>query len=574
MRDESKRWPVVILVAIVAATTACGTAGPAVGPQAETTGGGSATPSTLVLLPPNELASLNPLPLFRQGGSTQDQFRLFNAGLTLLDGNGNSRPYLAEALPELGTGSWTVSADGKMETLFRLRADAIWHDGVPLRSSDFVFAWRLISDRSLGISGLPPQGTIADIVAPDDLTVRIRWSGPFPDAAKLDGWGRGLMLVPLPEHVLSGPSEQGLDTLRNNSFWTVDYVGAGPFKLDRWQQGAFIEGRAFAGHVLGRPKIERIKLLFVPDSNGALANLLAGEAHGSIDAFLHFPEGLVLRDRWAAEGVGQVALLPSTLHWVQIQHRPEYANPRAVTDLRVRQALAHAMNKSGMNDELYGSLAMPADTFIMPTMSYFSIVERAITRYPYDPRRSEQLMNEAGFARDREGVYTDGTNRLNFEYLSSDSSDIVGERTVMSSGWRQAGFPVEEGLTPRGNLEAAATFRSMSSGAGFAGLEGGMSRFTSGTISSAQTRWVGENVGGWSNPDYDRAVLGVQTTLDRDQRYRHLAEAARAMSEDLGVIFMQYSPIVYALSSKVRGGTVDVRWGTNFVWNVYEWEMS
>lgn len=55
--------------------------------------------------------------------------RLFNASLSLIDNDGRSRPYLAEALPQLNTATWRVSPDGRMETTYRLRDRGA---GVPL----------------------------------------------------------------------------------------------------------------------------------------------------------------------------------------------------------------------------------------------------------------------------------------------------------------------------------------------------------------------------------------------------------------------------------------------------------
>src|SRR5438094_4205357 len=58
--------------------------------------------------------------------------KMFNADLALLDDQGNPRPYLAEALPQLDTDTWKVFPDGTMETTYRLKADLVWHDGKPL----------------------------------------------------------------------------------------------------------------------------------------------------------------------------------------------------------------------------------------------------------------------------------------------------------------------------------------------------------------------------------------------------------------------------------------------------------
>src|SRR5206468_9947407 len=56
---------------------------------------------------------------------------LFNAGLSELDLHDAPHPYLAQDLPRLGTDSWQVLADGRMETIYRLRPGLVWHDGAP-----------------------------------------------------------------------------------------------------------------------------------------------------------------------------------------------------------------------------------------------------------------------------------------------------------------------------------------------------------------------------------------------------------------------------------------------------------
>ncbi|MBM2812592.1 MAG: hypothetical protein HW416_3351 [Chloroflexi bacterium] len=574
VRNQSRHLLVIGPVALFSVLAACAQAGPTPSPgDAERlTDRAASARTTMVLLAPIETSTLSRLQLF-PGGGTAELLVLFNAGLTMADADGGNRPYLAEQIPQLNTESWTLGPDGKMETVFRLRANATWHDGTPLRASDFVFTWQVVSSPDLGLAGVPPQRLMEEVSALDDRTLRIRWSQPNPDVGRLDAGSRGLMFPPLPRHLLEAAYQQGPDALRNHPFWTVDYVGVGPYRLDRWESGAFVEARAFEGHVLGRPKIERIKVLFVPDSSAVLAHLLAGEAHSPIDTALDLAQGLVLRDRWGDQGPGRVVFQAGTLRWTDVQHRPEYANPGAVLDVRVRRALALAIDKPAMNEGLFASMGEPSHGFVRPTKPYFPAIEAAITRYPFDLRRSEQLMNEAGFTKDRDGSYTQpGGGPMSFELITNQGAESERERSILAAGWRQAGFQIEEGVRRRGtDAEARSTYPSMSITAGFSGIDT-VTRFTSATIPRAANRWTGENTGGWSNADYDRAAAAVQSALDRDVRIQHLAETARAMSEDLGAIVLHYSPKVYAFPTNLSG--VKMPDPDEYVtWNIFEWEL-
>ena len=83
--------------------------------------------------------------------------RVFNAELDQVDNEDRAVPYLAEALPQLNTDTWKVSADGKMETTYQLKPNLTWHDGQPLTADDFAFALKVYKTPELGVGGEPHQ---------------------------------------------------------------------------------------------------------------------------------------------------------------------------------------------------------------------------------------------------------------------------------------------------------------------------------------------------------------------------------------------------------------------------------
>jgi peptide/nickel transport system substrate-binding protein len=268
---------------------------------------------------------------------------------------------------------------------------------------------------------------------------------------------------------------------------------------------------------------------------------------------------------------------PELPRFVQVQHRAEYANPAAVRDVRVRRALAHAIDRPAINEALFDGKGITSDSLIFPTVPYVAEVERAITRYPLDRRRSEQLMNEAGFSKDASGSFADRPGaRLNFEVRNIQSSQNDAERSIIADGWRRAGFEVEEDVfTPVQTRDghALGTFRALSITSAAAAREGlTLENLNSASISRPDTRWIGQNRGGWSNPAYDRAVDGFLSSLDPKEQSRSLIEAVKALTEDLGVIPLHFNPRAVAYATGVVG--VNVRTGTvDPSWNIYEWEL-
>src|SRR5438093_214121 len=224
------------------------------GPRASQGPVGGTQPSTpgrtLVLAHRYEPASLAPKVLGSNGPLTTS--RLFNAALTVIDDNGTGRPYLAETVPQLNTDSWRVFPDGRMETTYVLRSGLTWQDGAPLTAADFAFALRVYKDPSLVVFVSTPQDAIDGVLTPDPRTITIQWKAPNAGAAALSFED----FDPLPAHLFEAPFTDYLEgrtsreAFMSDPLWAVGYVGAGPYKLERWDPGTQMEGSAFAGHAL------------------------------------------------------------------------------------------------------------------------------------------------------------------------------------------------------------------------------------------------------------------------------------------------------------------------------------
>jgi len=254
-----------------------------------------------------EPATMAPRGLGSAAVATKASGRLFNAALDLIDDRNLPRPYLAEALPELNTDPWRVYPDGRMETTYRLKPNVTWHDGTALSAEDFMLAWRVYSQPELGNAAAPPVSLMEDVSAPDARTLVIRWRRAYPQAGVLQATGKLTDFPPLPRHVLQAPFDEAQwEAFAAHPFWTREYLGLGPYRLERWDPGASIEGAAFANHVGGRPKIDRIRIIFTPDSNTALANMLSGNIQIAVDNAIFFQQALTAKQEWAPNAGGNI----------------------------------------------------------------------------------------------------------------------------------------------------------------------------------------------------------------------------------------------------------------------------
>ena len=494
--------------------------------------------------------------------------RLFNATLSILDERGTAQPYLAETLPRLNTDSWRLFPDGRMETTFRLKPNVIWQDGTPLSAEDFVFAREVYASPQVGISNASPQNLIAEVTAPDARTLVIHWSRSYPAAGTL----AEADFPPLPRAILEAQFHQDPAALVKHSYFTLDYVGLGPYRVTQWLPGAHIEAVAFDAHILGKPKIDRIRVMFISDTNTALASVLADEVQFATDSVIRFEQGLTLRREWAASRAGTVLVKTGSYRGAWFQLRPEVASPAAVLDLRVRRALAHAISRPDVNDALFeGQGIMTELPFISPAAAYIAEVDRASVKYPFDLRASEQLMGEAGFRKGPDGTYAGVT----FEIRTLSDTQREKEMAVLADGWRKAGFPFTESTlrsTQAADNEARATFPSLFTYSTSSG-EYSLTGFVSTAIGSADNRWIGTNRGGWVNRDFDRVAASFADAIEPNERVRHVAEMARIMTEDLPNIPLLFDSATDAHVAAVRGPRVGVP-DSLISWDIQDWTMD
>src|SRR5207244_306686 len=145
----------------------------------------------------------------------------------------------------------------------------------------------------IGLATQPPFNAIENAEAPDSRTIIIHWKRAYPDAAHMTGRDRNFPA--LPRHLLQARfTSEPVDAFLALPYWSREFLGLGPYRVVSWEPGAFLEATAFDGHATGRPKIDRLKLLFISDAGTALANMLSGEMLLAAATTLRIPDSLVL----------------------------------------------------------------------------------------------------------------------------------------------------------------------------------------------------------------------------------------------------------------------------------------
>ncbi|MPZ15075.1 MAG: hypothetical protein GEU73_11735 [Chloroflexi bacterium] len=556
------------LVFVVAACMGPPAPGGQQGAQAVT--GQTTTPQrTLVVAVRGEPPSIADLPIASFSGLLDRPKALFNAELDFKDEREIPHPYLAEALPQLNTDTWTVSPDGRMQTTYHLKPNLTWHDGTPLTSSDFMFAHQLYSNPDFGQSGTPPISEVESVTAPDSQTIVIHWKGLYADAAVLED-----RFPPLPKHILEEPSRTlDVEALAALPYWSTEYVGLGPYRVSNWPSGTFIEGQSFDGYVFGKPKIDQIKVEFIPDAQTALANVQAGTVHYVSDYVLTVSDGQVLEQQWAQDKGGEVLYSPSTIRYTSFQLRPEYVETPALLDVRVRRAVAHAIDAKTAVEVLTGGKGVSTDTLTPPRVDYYAQIEGAIQKHPYDPNQAQQLMEEAGYKKGSDGFFV-GADNQHLQFSVSSTSGVRNETVAATyaDNLKRSGFDVSQSVVSLAQLRLPES-SAVVPGLQIRGGNNSYRNYTGGAIPRPENHWQGANYCGWNSPDYDQAFQGWLTTLAQSDRIKQIAVMERVISDQVPIIphFFdpQVDPRVAALQGPVARQTPNS--GGPFLY-AYKWE--
>lgn len=279
-------------------------------------------------------------------------------GLTRFGPDGEILPWLAS--------SWDVEEDGRVY-VFHLVPGVTFHDGAEFDASDVVFSL----DRARGPDSVNAQKAlfegIESVEAVDPQTVRITLDAPDGGLPFKLAWGDAAMVDPA-----------SADTNATHP------IGTGPFRFDEWRQGDRVVISAYDGYWGEKPALREATFRFIGDPTAGYAAMMSGD----LDAFPQYP---------APETLAQLAadprfqILIGTTEGETILALNNTQPP--LDDVRVREALAHAVDRQAVIDGAMFGYGTPIGTHFAPHHpDYVDLTGLSA----FDPEKSKALLAEAG----------------------------------------------------------------------------------------------------------------------------------------------------------------------------------
>jgi peptide/nickel transport system substrate-binding protein len=462
-------------------------------------------------------------------------------GLTKYKGN------TTEVVPALAE-KWTVSPDGTVWT-FTLRKDVKFHDGTPFDASAVVWnfeRWRFSTHPQhenaikagktfeyyeAQFGGFDDKSLISKVEAVNPTTARITLKSP-----------QGPFLANLAMFVFDIVSPKAAE--KYGLALSKNPVGTGPFRFVEWKvnQEVILEANKDYWDKANAPQVQRVIVRNIKDNSQRLAALKAGEIHGMEG--LNPDDVKVVR----ADPNLQVLLRPTnTTGYVAFNYKV-----KEFKDGRVRQAIAHAINKKAIVDALYGGLGLVANQFQPPSLWGYN---KDLKDYDYNPQRARDLLKDAGFGSGlKEITWEDGKREpLQFWYMPVSRPYYPNPKEIseaIAADLAKVGITVQLQTT-----DWAVYLDKRKNGQlplymlGWTGDNGDPDNFVCYFFCSPGT----SREGFYSSPALTEVLLEAQKQTVQDKRAALYRKAEQMIHDDVARIFVANNQPPLGFSKKVKG---------------------
>ncbi|WP_286936449.1 ABC transporter substrate-binding protein [Achromobacter sp. UBA4530] len=437
--------------------------------------------------------------------------------------------------------AWTADPDGRTIT-FKLREGVTWHDGKPFTSADVQYNALELWKKHLNF-GTALQLYLEAVDTPDAHTAVFRYSRPMP----LDLLLRALadLGYVVPRHLY-----EGTNVLENPA--NTAPVGTGPFKFVQYQRGQFIIAERNPNYWRkGEPYLDRVVWRIITDKSAATAALETGQLQ--LSAYSQ----LTLADLDRLKQNPQFEVRSKGLEANVFNNTLEFNFRRKeLADVRVRRAIVHAIDIEFFIENFLYGLGKPA-TGPIPSSSEAFFPAGSKPPYPFDVKRAEALLDEAGYKRGAGGVrfalklvpIQNGEDVPLLATFIQQSLEAVGIKVeivqydiagALSSVYKEHNFDIATGWHQYRGDPAVSTTVWYRSG------------------SPAGAPWT--NQYGWQSDKVDKLIDDAASEIDAARRRALYAEWVQAVNDELPIWMATERQFYSVASRKLQNGHNNARW--------------
>ncbi len=404
--------------------------------------------------------------------------------------------------------SWEGSEDGKTYT-YTLRDGLQWSDGEPLTADDVAFTINRSREEDWQNYTAYTQNLTAKVI--DERTVEVTSSVPDP---KLPGLGDTYIL---PEHIWGKLSAEEI-----TKYPGEDGVGSGPFTLDEFKRGQYVRMTANPNFWEGERPIDEVVFRIFNNPDAMVAALEKGE----IDAAHNVPSQAFER-LGTTEDIVAVQGNQGGFDEIAINGGSGLKKPHpALLDRDVRVAIAHAIDKQTLVDQVYLGIGSVIET-LSPSPDPVWLPEIPDSeQFVFDLEKSNQILDDAGYEdTDSDGVreMPGGGEPLRFTYYVRSNSEVAPPVAEFVSGWlKDIGIEIEQKFVDTDQLGPIIGKGEYDmfhwSWTPYVDPDPQISYFRCDQLATADDPTLYNNDANWCDPAYDKLYKQQNVELDREKR--------------------------------------------------------
>ncbi|NLT24351.1 MAG: peptide-binding protein [Syntrophorhabdus sp.] len=425
--------------------------------------------------------------------------------------------------------SWEISKDN-LSITFKLKKGVKWQDGKPFSAHDVMYTYKMTVDPRTPTPYSGDFKLVRKAEVLDDHTFRVTYDKPFAPA--LISWSASI----LPRHLLEG-KDIAMSPLKRKP------VGTGPFVFTEWVPGDRVILTANPDYFEGRPYIGRYMMKIIPDT----ATMFLELKNNSIDLMGLTPLQYVKQTDYPAfkREFNRFKYLAFAYTYIGYNLRHDFFRDR-----RVRQALAHAINKQEIIDGILLGQGMDATGPFKPDMWAY---DGNVKRYEYSPEKALALLGDAGFRRDADGVLRKNGRSFEFTILVNQgnvvriqSAELI-QRRLSAIGITMK-IRVLEWATLINDFIDKRSFEAVLLGWTIPNDPDLFDIFHSSKQGPKELNFIG-----FENKEVDDLLVKARHTLDRGERKKYLDRLQEVLAEEqpYTFLFVPYSTV--ALHKRFKG---------------------
>jgi peptide/nickel transport system substrate-binding protein len=360
--------------------------------------------------------------------------------LLTVSADGVFTPVLAAEVPSMANGG--LAADGKTVT-YKLRPDVKWADGQPFTADDVAFTFQYVSNRDTAAVTAGSYASLESVEAVDPLTVRLTFKQPT------GGWFvpfLGYNGTVLPKHVLSNY----VGTTARDAPFNLKAFGTGPYLIQDFKPGDVLTLIPNPNYrEPNKPGFSQVSIKGGGDATSAGRAVLQT---GEYDYAWNLQVEAQVLDQLLQGGKGDLVLSPGggveqiffNLADPNTEADGERSSPKSthpfLTDQRVRQAMALAIDRATIGKQLYGQTGTATPNVLtIPT----NLVSKN-TSFEFNLDKANQMLDQAGYTRGGDGIRaTPGGVRMHVVFQTSTNSLRQKEQDIVKDGWQKIGIETE-----------------------------------------------------------------------------------------------------------------------------------